>query len=127
MQSSSRSLSLAQLCLLAAFLAGLIYYLETERVAVEKNVPFLGGPLRPASGKMHILVTGLLPTQTMQHSPVIPTAGRSEIVSNLKFLKIIGMLQAEQGTSGLTPPSTCWRLATPSQSLTTCPGETLVP
>lgn len=61
MQSSSRSLSLAQLCLLAAFLAGLIYYLETGRVAVEKNVPFLGAPLHPASGKMHILVTGMLP------------------------------------------------------------------
>lgn len=60
MQSSGRSLSLAQLCLLAAFLAGLIYYLETGRVEAETNVPFWGAPLHPASGKMHILVTGAL-------------------------------------------------------------------
>eukprot|EP00892_Ulva_mutabilis_P012642 jgi/Ulvmu1/9750/UM055_0090.1 len=58
MTSSSRSLSLAQLCLLATFLAGLVYYLEAGRIAAENDAPFLGGPLRPASGKMHILVTG---------------------------------------------------------------------
>lgn len=73
MQSSARSLSLAQLCLLATFLAGLIYYLEAERSAAENDGPFLGGPLRPASGKLHILVTGSFPG-VLRTKSVAPSA-----------------------------------------------------